>query len=174
VLSSVWESRVLLPRQRRVQAFVGCTALPSYLFEDRRIMTERASKPLAEERGPQARVVLQSDPEAARVGRDFVRDACIRWHVEAVSDTAMLVVSELVTNAMTHGRPHITVGLRLGADHLLIEVEDEDSQLPVLRHPSWDAVSGRGLVLIDGLARRWGSQCCPDGKVVWAELSLAG
>lgn len=85
----------------------------------------------------------------------------------------MLVISELVTNAVSHGRSPVTVGLRLGADHLLVEVEDEDHQPPVLQQPGWEALGGRGLLLVDALSRAWGSAPCPTGKIVWAELPLS-
>ncbi len=40
------------------------------------------------------------------------------------------------------------------------------------QHNDWDALGGRGLMLVDALSDRWGSQPCPFGKVVWAELQL--
>ncbi len=119
-------------------------------------------------------VVLRPDPKAAAAGRDFVHRTCLLWGLEATLDAAVLVVSELVTNAVVHGRSQVTVRLRLRLrpDRLLIEVEDEDSRLPVLQDNDWDALGGRGLMLVDALAARWGSQPCPCGKLVWAELPL--
>ncbi len=89
----------------------------------------------------------------------------------ATLDAALLVISELVTNAAVNARSQVTVRLRLRPDLLL--VEDEDSRLPVLQQNNdWDALGGRGLMLVDALSARWGSQPCPFGKIVWAELPL--
>lgn len=118
-------------------------------------------------------VVLGPDPQAAAAARDFLRRTCRQWGVEAMLDAALLVVSELVTNAVVNARSQVTVRLRLHPDHLLVEVEDEDGRPPVLQeHTDDDALGGRGLVLVDALSARWGSQPCPIGKVVWAELPL--
>ena len=118
-------------------------------------------------------VVLRPDPQTAAAARDFLRCTCLQWGLEPMLDVALLVVSELVTNAVVNARSQVTVRLRLRPDRLLIEVEDEDSRLPVLqRHNDWDALGGRGLMLVDALSDRWGSQPCPFGKVVWAELPL--
>lgn len=118
-------------------------------------------------------VVLRPDPQAVAAGRDFVRCTCILWGIEETLDAALLVVSELVTNAVVNARSQSTLRLRLRHDHLLVEVEDEDSRLPVLQqHNDWDALGGRGLMLVAALSARWGSQPCPFGKIVWAELPL--
>lgn len=118
-------------------------------------------------------VVLGPDPQSAAAARDFLRCTCLQWGLEATLEAALLVVSELVTNAVVHARSQVTVRLRLRSDHLLVEVEDEDDRLPVLhKHTDWEALGGRGLTLIDALSARWGSQPCPFGKIVWAELPL--
>ncbi len=141
----------------------------------RAVLRQRESQvPGADWTGSDEQSVLRSDPQAAAAGRDFVRCTCLLWGLEATLDAALLVISELVTNAVVHARSPVTVRLRLRPDRLLVEVEDEDSQLPVLQqHSDWDALGGRGLMLVDALAARWGSQPCPFGKVVWAELPLA-
>ncbi len=116
---------------------------------------------------------LPPEPRSARAAREFVRGTCTRWELEPVLEPALLVVSELVTNAVLHAGTLVAMRLRARTDHLLVEVEDEDSRPPVLQHNDRHAVSGRGLILIDALSRRWGSQPCPLGKVVWAELALS-
>ena len=117
-------------------------------------------------------LLLEPEPRAARAARTFVRLTCARWDLDSVLEPALLVVSELVTNAVRHARTRLTVGLLLRSDHLLVEVEDEDSRPLVLHHNDQDAVDGRGLILIDAMARKWGSRPRPLGKVVWAELAL--
>jgi anti-sigma regulatory factor (Ser/Thr protein kinase) len=103
--------------------------------------------PLARADGGE-QVVLGPDPQtAAAAARDFLRCTCLQWGFEATLDAALLVVSELVANAVVHARSQVTVRLRLCSDHLLVEVEveDEDNRLPVLhKHTDWDALGGRG------------------------------
>ncbi len=93
-----------------------------------------------------------------------------------VVDTAELLVSELVTNAVKHADLHGavgTVGLRVAVDdHLLrVEVSDGDPVMPQIGDGSVDAPSGRGLLIIDRLADRWGCFRAGIGKVVWLELT---
>lgn len=119
-------------------------------------------------------VVLRPDPRAAAAARDVVRSTGTLWDLEEETlDATLLVVSELVTNAVVNTRSEVTVRLRLRPDRLLVEVQDEDSRLPVLQeHNDWDALGGRGLPLVAALSTRWGAHPCPAGKVVWAELQL--
>lgn len=125
--------------------------------------------------GGDQQVVLSPEPQAVAAARAFVRRTGTLWGLESTLDSALLVVSELVTNAVVNARSQVTVRLRLEPDQLVVEVEDEDSRLPVLQqHNDWDALGGRGLMLVDALAARWGSQPCPFGKVVWAALVLPG
>jgi anti-sigma regulatory factor (Ser/Thr protein kinase) len=107
-----------------------------------------------------------------------------------LADTAEIIVSELVTNAVkatgTTRRLSalavlntrlslINVSLRLTSTSLFIEVWDRDNQPPLLGQPAPDQESGRGLLLVAGLSKQWGY--CPTdqgGKVVWCELDRAG
>jgi anti-sigma regulatory factor (Ser/Thr protein kinase) len=89
-----------------------------------------------------------------------------------VVEDAVLVVDELVTNALRHGeapRRCRLVVLRRG-DRLRIEVDDASPREPVIRTP--DLTGGRGMVLVDGLAAEWGVDHHDDHKTVWAELVL--
>ncbi|MGW1028654.1 ATP-binding protein [Streptomyces sp. NPDC002577] len=100
------------------------------------------------------------------------------WHIDQeVLDTAELVLSELVTNALRARAPHdrqIGVHIaRLEEDGLLrLEVSDAGEGRPVLRRPSEHEVGGRGLLLVEALTHRWGVQEREGGigKTVWAEL----
>ena len=146
------------------------------LYSHDELLTDPAQTALPAQRKSWGdRVVLRPDPQSPGVARAFVGGACARWGIEPLLDSAQLVVSELVTNAVSNARgSNVTVDLRLHADHLRIEVEDEDSRLPLLQRNDWEALGGRGLVLIEALSRDWGCQPCPAGKIVWAELALAG
>ena len=91
---------------------------------------------------------------------------------EPLAETLVLLVSELVTNAVrhSHARP---VALRLvRADTLLCEVDDDDHELPALKSAGPGDETGRGLRVVSTLAREWGASRTGAGKTVWFELTL--
>jgi anti-sigma regulatory factor (Ser/Thr protein kinase) len=94
-----------------------------------------------------------------------------------VVDSAELLVSELVTNAIRHAASNVVVRVELDGGGLLVEVQDDDPSPPRLRGPEPDALDGRGIALVDALASRWGVNTLPDdhgramGKVVWFRIS---
>jgi anti-sigma regulatory factor (Ser/Thr protein kinase) len=90
-----------------------------------------------------------------------------------VRETASLITSELVTNAVLHAATDITVTVRREPSGLRIEVADGDPQLPALKHYEGDAATGRGLTVVTALADTWGASRRGDGKVVWFELGEA-
>lgn len=87
-------------------------------------------------------------------------------------ERAELVVSELVTNAIRHGRtaPHLL--LVLAGECLRIEVTDAGSGGAVRRHPRPEDVGGRGLFLVDAISDRWGSAHEGGHHIVWCEMAL--
>ena len=119
-------------------------------------------------------VVLPSAPRAAGLARQVARDVLTSWRVEATKDMAILLVSELVSNAAQHAR-HSGSDLRLrmtGTGHWLrIEVYDADPSPPRFQYRPGLDESGFGLVLIDALAAKWGVDQAATGKTVWAELA---
>ncbi|MFD7596844.1 ATP-binding protein [Kitasatospora sp. NPDC059812] len=97
---------------------------------------------------------------------------------ELFADSGLLVVSELVTNAVVHGTPignRLWLSLSLIPSRLRIEVHDaRRDRAPLLRPASAEDESGRGLLLVKLLSERWG--CCPRvpiGKIVWSEIGSA-
>jgi len=88
-------------------------------------------------------------------------------------DTALLV-TELVTNAVTHAGGPIGVSAGWVDDALRVEVHDFEPSTPVLRHPSILEESGRGLCLVADLADRWGVRPESHGKTIWFELNADG
>jgi anti-sigma regulatory factor (Ser/Thr protein kinase) len=117
-------------------------------------------------------VTLPTDDGAVRLARRVTRDVLARWRLDHVQDTAVLLVSELVTNAVRHARGTyaIALDLEIGATWLRIEVQDADPRWPKPRVPDRLDESGFGLVLVDALAGNWGVRQTATGKAVWAEL----
>jgi signal transduction histidine kinase/DNA-binding response OmpR family regulator/anti-sigma regulatory factor (Ser/Thr protein kinase) len=94
-----------------------------------------------------------------------------RWSVEQqLQEETQLLLSELTTNALLHGRPPVEVRLSRGRRHLTLEVHDGAPTLPRRARPSEDDEHGRGLLLVSLIADRWGTRPTPDGKAVWCVL----
>jgi len=119
-------------------------------------------------------VTLPDGPEGASFARRAMARAAVLWRLDRdLTETALLLVSELTTNAIRHGSPPVRLSLRLEPDRLRVEVTDSSPTLPRLDHPGPDQVGGRGLQIVQLLAARWGSSASPRrlGKTVWIELS---
>lgn len=105
--------------------------------------------------------------------RRLLRDNLRRWGVPALADTAELLTTELVTNALQHteGGAELTATLSAGPRNLLrIEVSDGLARRPVAAVAGEHATSGRGLLLVQALSDAWGVRPQDGGKVVWFEL----
>ncbi|MGK5446467.1 SpoIIE family protein phosphatase [Streptomyces radiopugnans] len=113
------------------------------------------------------------DPRAqtARQARRLARRALERWELADLTDSVELLVSEVVTNAVRYAERPITLRL-LRTDVLRCEVGDDVPQLPRLRQARATDEGGRGLYLVNRLARRWGATRLSTGKVVWFELPM--
>jgi anti-sigma regulatory factor (Ser/Thr protein kinase) len=85
-------------------------------------------------------------------------------------ETIALLVTELVTNAILHARTPLLLTLESRPGSVRIRVEDESNEQPALRHYEPDAVTGRGLALVEQLASSWGVDTTPSGKAVWCEV----
>jgi anti-sigma regulatory factor (Ser/Thr protein kinase) len=113
---------------------------------------------------------FESQPELVVAARQFVRDRLSAWEVTDHVDAAVLVASELVTNAILHARTAVSLRVQVEGSTVRIEVYDENPRLPVLAPCPPEATSGRGLALVAALAGAWGMENRGDGKVVWAEI----
>ncbi|MFE3658688.1 ATP-binding protein [Streptomyces sp. NPDC059165] len=129
-------------------------------------------------------MAFTSSPRGARLARRLVCHRLDAWgqpYGGRVNDTLTLITAELTTNAVRHG--HVAgrdfhVRLTQGTDTLRVEVTDTRTErVPLLsdREPPGDAESGRGLLIVAGLATRWAvtPRAGAPGKTVWAELRLA-
>ena len=123
-----------------------------------------------------ATTVLQPDPGSARAAREFVT-APLRAHARAgwpstdLLDTAALLTSEVVTNAITHARSSVCLSVHLTDDRVRVVVRDRSGVHPEWRPGGQNGYSGRGLLLLERLATSWGVDPVAKGKAVWFELS---
>lgn len=116
---------------------------------------------------------LATAATACAEGRRFVAEHLRRWALPfQVSDTVVLLTSELIANAVRHGPPPLCLQLDVDQRRARVEVSDSNPVIPVLTRPNFEAVGGRGLWLVDTLAKAWGCTPQPPGKVVWFEVTL--
>ncbi|MFI1333842.1 ATP-binding protein [Streptomyces sp. NPDC020845] len=124
--------------------------------------------------------VLPAEPGAVRVVRSQVREALECWGLAPLGDMTVLLVSELVTNALRHASGPIGVRMyarrerAAGGPVLLVEVSDPLTDPPRERVATPEDESGRGLQLVARSALRWGARAGATGKTVWFELALPG
>ena len=122
-------------------------------------------------------LLLAPTPTAPAAARVFVRDLLGYWQLalpdNTVRERAVLVANELVTNAVVHARTDLWLRLELRGDWLHIAVRDGSPRLLRLVNADPEAEGGRGLWLVEQLARAWGVHPRADGgKVVWCTLRL--
>jgi len=111
--------------------------------------------------------------ESVRAARDLVAHACQDWGCGVEADAAMLVVSELVTNALIHaGAGPVMFVARFGS-RLRLAVRDGNARRPQPRKVDPSHPSGRGMLLVAAMSRAWGVlPTAEGGKVVWAVLDV--
>ena len=120
---------------------------------------------------PSASTTLPPEPTSSRACRRFLVAALEEWQADQFADDAVLLLSELVTNAVLHAGTEIEVHIELDGDVLRVEVRDGDPRLPSVRRYSMLSGTGRGLALVAQTARAWDAEALPaGGKRVWFEL----
>jgi anti-sigma regulatory factor (Ser/Thr protein kinase) len=119
----------------------------------------------------EVQVDLPQDLTAPREARAATKRVLPRWALGALVDPVLLVVSELVGNAVRHGRPPVGMRLRKAGRGVRVDVHDEGASAPMANEASSEAESGRGLFLVDAVAAESGVEHIEgDGKVVWARV----
>ncbi len=124
---------------------------------------------------PAAQLSLASDARSPGLARRFLLATLSSWNRDEFADDGALLLSELVTNAALHARTQILVKVELQPQCLRVAVTDSSPRLPARRHYSEQSTTGRGLSLVNSVAREWGIDQHGDGtKTVWAELRVGG
>ncbi|MFD7015031.1 SpoIIE family protein phosphatase [Streptomyces sp. NPDC059928] len=125
-----------------------------------------------------ALTVAQAEPERIAGARRQLRELLHDWADEEQVDSAVLMISEMITNVLVHTDGDAVLVAEafgpLGTRRLRVEVADASDELPHRRHPGEMASSGRGLILMQMLADAWGVDPRGDGKSIWFELHEAG
>jgi anti-sigma regulatory factor (Ser/Thr protein kinase) len=123
----------------------------------------------------EVRFAVMRSKDAAGCARSRTAAILRRWQVSgAVIGDAQLAVSELVSNAVVHGRDPLDVRLTLMRESVHISVHDGNPLPPRVRTPSpGDLSGGRGLRIVAAVSEHWGCTLTRHGKNVWCSLSLA-
>ena len=113
--------------------------------------------------------------ESVSAARRFVGSSLVDWNRPQEVDVVVLLTSEVVTNAILHAGPHgpgaeVVVALSRTGDVVRVEVADGHPGIPVVGDGDLDRPCGRGLVLLDALAKTWGVTTANSGKGVWFEV----
>ncbi|MFI8517548.1 SpoIIE family protein phosphatase [Streptomyces sp. NPDC085481] len=118
--------------------------------------------------------VAQAEPERIATAREQLRQLLHDWSDDDQVDSAVLMVSEMVTNVLVHTDGDALLVAEIvcleKARRLRVEVADTSDELPHKRHPGEMASSGRGLLLMEMLAHAWGVDPRGEGKAIWFEL----
>ncbi|MEU9861785.1 SpoIIE family protein phosphatase [Streptomyces sp. NPDC047971] len=119
--------------------------------------------------------VAQAEPERIAAARQHMRQLLHDWVDEDQVDSAVLMVSEMVTNVLIHTDGDALIVAEVtcheAGRRMRVEVSDGSDELPHKRHPGEMASSGRGLVLMEMLAHAWGVDPQGEGKSIWFELA---
>lgn len=116
-------------------------------------------------------LTVSRSPQSVRAARDFVGQQCIASGIGGDTlQTAILLTSEVVTNALLHGGSDAHITVTISRTRLHVEVRDASTSAPEILDQGTDATHGRGLAIIDALATAWGTRAGARGKVVWFDL----
>lgn len=122
----------------------------------------------------QLHLPLPAGPESARLARSALRNTIEGWNIADPIDDALLIVSELVTNAFRYGTGPLVLHLTVEDGYLVIGVQDSDpAGTPSLKDVPDTQPDGRGLKLISAIASHWGWDQANGMKIVWAQIPLS-
>lgn len=127
----------------------------------------------AQEVPQRVRQHLEPSVHAPRLARELAAAACRQWGVPECAMPAEILASELVTNAVRHAATALTLRITYRNNQLRVSVHDRDRQMARLQSPSESDDHGRGLLIVNSVATRWGSEPVVGGKVVWAAMQVS-
>lgn len=144
--------------------------------DDVALMVVRRRTPESDRAEPARAATFDPEPSCAGLARRFVADVVREWHLDAIADDAALCTTELATNAILHSRGRFTVGVRRTPTGVRIDVHDDRPDrlpvvVPAMLEPLDTGTTGRGLLLVAGLAERWGYFTTSAAKTVWVEVA---
>jgi anti-sigma regulatory factor (Ser/Thr protein kinase) len=130
----------------------------------------------------QTRLSLAALPTAPACARGHVRTVAHEWGLHHLADTAELLTSELVTNAVQASQrsgvradlaavPVVLLWVVSDKASIVIHVWDGSDEMPARRSAMPDEEGGRGLMLVETLSKDWGAYRKDGGKVVWAQIT---
>jgi anti-sigma regulatory factor (Ser/Thr protein kinase) len=116
---------------------------------------------------------LRNTPGEVGRARHLVGSSLDRWGVPDDDGVAVLLVSELVTNALRYGVQPMRLVARRADGAVRVEIHDgRTGEAPRVQHAAPDATAGRGMMLVDALATRWGWSEFGGSKQVWFEIDV--
>lgn len=116
---------------------------------------------------------LEPTVHAPRAARELASEACATWNLPRAVVPAEIIASELVTNAVRHAGTTVDLRITRRERELRISVQDRNPEPARLQTPSESDDHGRGLLIVDSVAHRWGCEPVTGGKVVWAAVQVS-
>lgn len=118
---------------------------------------------------------LDADPRSVSEARRLTRNTFDEWGLARLGEIAVLLVSELTTNAILHAHSPVGITMTTNRQGVRVYVCDDSPAPPRVRRFRTEAATGRGVRLLETLANSWGVQSSPDGgKCVWFTLIPEG
>lgn len=151
--------------------YVEKSTSPSIIYEE--IVLAAGLVGAAESAMADASSRLPRDRRSAGAARRFVEETLDSSTATDVIETATLLVSEVVANAVIHAGSVLDLKVWVDTKRLRVEVADSMPVAPVIKNGGTETTTGRGMFLIDALADRWGTDVHDSGKTVWFELDRA-
>ncbi|TXS15681.1 SpoIIE family protein phosphatase [Streptomyces sp. wa22] len=142
--------------------------------DDVALLVLRRSPDLGSPQAPRLhQYIHQADPQGLSEARSIVRQALTDWGLAGLADDAELVTGELLVNVLLHTEGGAVLTLEVLPEpvrRIRLSVQDRSSVWPRRRTPGETSTSGRGLLLLDAVAERWGIEPRGEGKAVWCEI----
>jgi anti-sigma regulatory factor (Ser/Thr protein kinase) len=121
----------------------------------------------------EVKAAYPAELRSAAEARRFTERTLRAWDCEVLVESARLLVSELIVNAVLHANTEARLTLRFDGEVLRVEVGDGSTAVPKRQDYSPTATTGRGLMILEAVADEWGVDIGADSKTVWFDLAVA-